>query len=421
MMNHSALFNGLLINLLVILIIVLLVNFYHLSKHSLNKAHMGSFQVFFTNMVLIILSVLLSHQLHSGFLYDLRFIPFLIGGIYGGRKVLLGLAVTMIAVRVPFMGHGLIVTILLTVLSSVVIYYLSPKLSEKPWRIRVYWFTLFSFCYSILGQLIPSLFFDFKDYLAFVIYSGVLTVSTFLVLYLCEMIRLTVILQLESIKYEKMQVVSHLAASISHEIRNPLTTVKGFLQLINEDPANPSTNTELSKVAVSEIDRATEVINHYLSFAKPHPEEETKLDVTMEIMRSKDIIMPLALKKGVTMDVELSHTHTIMGDSNKLQQVLINVLKNGIEAMESGGALSVISYEERGRLLIAINDTGIGMTDEQVTRLGEPYFSLKGSKGTGLGMMTVFQLVDAMSGTVNVQSKEYQGTTITLSFPVVTG
>jgi two-component system, sporulation sensor kinase B len=76
MMNHSALFNGLLINLLVILIIVLLVNFYHLSKHSLNKAHMGPFQVFLTNMVLIILSVLLSHQLHSGFLYDLRFIPF---------------------------------------------------------------------------------------------------------------------------------------------------------------------------------------------------------------------------------------------------------------------------------------------------------------------------------------------------------
>jgi two-component system, sporulation sensor kinase B len=158
---------------------------------------------------------------------------FLIGGIHGGRKVLLGLSITMIAVRIPFMGNGLIVTIILTILSSVAIYYLSPKLSEMTWRFRVYCLTLFSFCNSILGLLIPSIFFDVKDYLAFAIYSFVLTVSTFLVFYLCEMIRLTVILQLESMKYEKMQVVSHLAASISHEIRNPLTTVKGFLQLIN--------------------------------------------------------------------------------------------------------------------------------------------------------------------------------------------
>jgi two-component system, sporulation sensor kinase B len=163
------------------------------------------------------------------------------------------------------------------------------------------------------------------------------------------------------------------------------------------------------------------VIKHYLSFAKPHPAEEVELDVRMEILRTKEIIMPLALKKGVTMDVELTHIHSIKGDSNKLQQVLINVMKNGIEAMESGGSLSVISYDEKEKLFIAIQDTGIGMTYEQVTRLGEPYFSLKGTKGTGLGMMTVYQMVDAMSGKVNVQSKKCHGTTITLSFPSVTG
>ncbi|MGR3764542.1 ATP-binding protein [Rossellomorea sp. NS-SX7] len=417
-MGHSGLFNGLLINLLVILIIILLVSFYHLSKQRVYKVQIKSLPVYFISTILIFLSLLLSVQLKDGFIYDLRFIPFLLGGIYGGRRVLPWLALTMIAIRLPFMGPGFIITVFITILSSVAIFYLTPKLSGKTWDKRVYWFTCFSICYSILGFLIPSVFFNFSDYTSFLIYSATLTGSTFFVFYLCEMIRTIYILQLESIKYEKMQVVSHLAASMSHEVRNPLTTVKGFLQLINENPADAPTNTELSKIAVSEIDRATEVINQYLNFAKPHPEMEIDVDVTGEIRRSQEIIMPLATKKGITVESDLLHHHSIKGDPNKFQQVLINVMKNGIEAMESGGILEIFSYEDDSMLVIMIKDTGIGMTKEQVTRLGEPYYSLKGKNGTGLGMMTVFQLVDGMNGSVRVVSKKNKGTSIILSFPV---
>ncbi|MEL3971968.1 ATP-binding protein [Rossellomorea oryzaecorticis] len=417
-MDHSELFNGLLINLLVILIIILLVNFYYLSKQKVYKIHLKSFSVFIISTILIFLSVMLSVPLKEGLIYDLRFIPFLLGGVYGGRKVLPWLAVTMIAIRFTFMGQGIVLAAVLTILSSIAIFYLNPKLSEKPWVTRVCWFTCFSFCYSILAFLLPYLIFGFSDYSSFIIYSLTLTGSTFFVFYLCEMIRTTYILQLESIKYEKMQVVSHLAASMSHEVRNPLTTVKGFLQLINENPSDIRVNSELSKIAVSEIDRATEVINQYLNFAKPHPEMDIDVNVTGEIKRSKEIIMPLATKKGIMMETELLHNHLIKGDPNKLQQVLINLMKNGIEAMESGGVLDIYSYEKGGQLFIVIKDTGIGMTKEQVTRLGEPYFSLKGKNGTGLGMMTVFQLVSGMNGTVKVFSKKNKGTSIILSFPV---
>ncbi|WP_261134455.1 HAMP domain-containing sensor histidine kinase [Bacillus sp. Marseille-Q3570] len=417
-MDNSHFFYGLLINLLVILIIILLVNFHTLSKQGTTKLPFHPFHIFITCAILIFFSLTLSIKLDNGFVYDLRYIPFLLGGVYGGKRVLLGLAGALILIRFPLLGPGFIVTVFLTILSCFVILYVAPKLSSKPWTTRVYWFSFFSFCYSILAFLIPSLFYGFHDFTSFFIYSGTLTGSTFFVFYLYEMIRTTYILQLESIKYEKMHVVSQLAASMSHEVRNPLTTVKGFLQLIHESPMDTQTNQDLSKVAVNEINRATDIINQYLTFAKPHPEVEMELDVTEEITRSTEIVMPLALNHGVLIEVDLLHKHSITGEPNKFQQVLINILKNGIEAMESGGILTITSFEEDQNLFIVIKDSGIGMTEEQVTRLGEPYFSLKGKNGTGLGMMTVFKLVHVMKGTIDVWSKLNEGTTITLSFPI---
>lgn len=263
--------------------------------------------------------------------------------------------------------------------------------------------------------------FDFGHIVSFLIYSVVLTASTFFVFYLFEIIRTISTLQMEAIKYEKMQVVSHLAASMSHEVRNPLTTVKGFLQLINEDPSNFTVNSELSKVAVSEIDRATEVINQYLNFARPHPEVEVEVEIREEVNRSKEIIMPLAMKKGIDLKMNITHDHSIKGDPNKLQQVLINIMKNGLEAMGTGGTLRIFSYLDGKNVFIVINDSGIGMSKEQLMRLGEPYFSMKGKNGTGLGMMTVFQLIEGMKGTIKVLSKPNKGTSVILSFPIHEG
>ncbi|MHA7136690.1 ATP-binding protein [Rossellomorea arthrocnemi] len=422
-MNHSELLTGLLLNLLVILIIILLISFQYLSRNKVHKLHIQPLSIYLACSLLLLLSLALSVRLEDGFVYDLRFIPFLLGGIYGGNRVLPWLAVTMIAIRVPMLGPGLWVTVVMAILFSLVIIYMRPKLENKVWKTRVYWYTLFAFGYSVLSLWIPSLIFDFSytNAASLLIYSAVLSGSTFFVFYLCEIIRTIYTLQLEAIKYEKMQVVSHLAASMSHEVRNPLTTVKGFLQLINEDPSNVSTNSELSRVAVSEIDRATEVINQYLNFARPHPELEVEVEIRDEINRSTEIIMPLAAKKGIVLKANILHHHSIIGDPNKLQQVLINVMKNGLEAMETGGTLRIFSYQEGDRVFIVINDTGTGMTKEQLMRLGEPYFSMKGKNGTGLGMMTVFQLVEGMKGTIKVLSKPGKGTSVILSFPIYKG
>ncbi|WP_226672225.1 sensor histidine kinase [Rossellomorea aquimaris] len=416
-MDHFDLLTGLLINLLVILIVILLLNFHYLSRNKVHKLQLSSLSIYLISSFLILVSMGLSVQLEDGFLYDLRCIPFLLGGIYGGRKVMPWLAVTMVAIRLPMMGTGVIITMIIAILFTAIILYVRPRMENKALKARVYTYSALSFGYSVLSFWLPSVIFDFGELSSFPIYSAVLTGSTFFVFYLCEIIRTIYILQLKSIKYEKMQVVSHLAASMSHEVRNPLTTVRGFLQLINEDPSNISNNKELSEVAVSEIDRATEVINQYLNFARPHPELEEEVAIRDEINRSKEIIMPLAVKRGITLKANVLHHHSIKGDPNKLQQVLINVMKNGLEAMENGGTLRIFSYLENGKIFIVINDTGIGMTKEQLMRLGEPYFSMKGKNGTGLGMMTVYQLVEGMKGTIKVLSKPGKGTSVILSFP----
>jgi two-component system, sporulation sensor kinase B len=99
------------------------------------------------------------------------------------------------------------------------------------------------------------------------------------------------------------------------------------------------------------------------------------------------------------------------------QQVLINILKNGIEAMPNGGELTITCFQKDSTIKITIKDEGIGMNEEQKNRLGEPYFSSKDTKGTGLGMMVVYRIVETMKGKVSVTSEQGKGTSITLLFP----
>lgn len=410
------LLKGLLINLLFILILVLLGNMFLFSKNRIfTRAHL-----FLSAAVLIILCIFLSVPIREGFYYDLRFIPFLLAGLYGGRRVTLGLAVLVIFARFTLGGDGFWITLILVVLATIFIIFLSPRFLQKPLRVKLALVTAFSFCYSVLGFLIPSFIYGFKDYIQFAIYALVLVGSTFFVSYLIEILRSSFVLQLEAIKFEKMEIVSHLAASISHEVRNPLTSVKGFLQLIAENENTPSDSKQYATYALEEAGRASEIIDDYLTFAKPHSVVETSININQEVEKCAEILRPFALKHSVDVDILFLHSAQIKGDPHKFQQVLMNIGKNAIEAMPEGGNLTILSTEGNGKVNIHITDTGIGMKPEHVARLGEPYFSLKGQKGTGLGLMVVYKIVESMSGTVKVVSELNTGTSVTLSFPIHT-
>ena len=216
---------------------------------------------------------------------------------------------------------------------------------------------------------------------------------------------------------EKLQSVSHLAASISHEVRNPLTATKGFLQLLRDDEnLSKEKKQQFIDIAISELDRAETIIKDFLAFAKPHMDSKEAIDIQLELNKAVDIVMPLANMRNVRIQVDVT-SFFVKGEKQLFQQCFINILKNGIESMESGGVLTLTTLKKKKGIDIIITDTGIGMTHEQLKRLGEPYYSTKGVEGTGLGMMAVYRIIDSMKGSLRVQSKPGEGTTFTIHLP----
>ncbi|MDQ0196996.1 signal transduction histidine kinase [Neobacillus ginsengisoli] len=248
-------------------------------------------------------------------------------------------------------------------------------------------------------------------------YILIQTLGILLIVYIMESNKEKQSLLYKIIRMEKVEVVSHLAASISHEIRNPLTTTRGFLQLLNESKAIPEAEKGYLTVAIQELDQAERIIRDYLTFAKPTTEEIESLNLKKEIERAINIIVPFANMNIVELSSELESCY-IKGNAGLFQQVLVNLLKNGIEAMPSGGTLSIAGTVEKTLAKVTITDNGVGMNDLQRNRLGEPYFSTKETKGTGLGMMVVFRIIESMNGSINIESEQGKGTRITLAFPL---
>ncbi|MFC5528187.1 ATP-binding protein [Cohnella yongneupensis] len=217
-------------------------------------------------------------------------------------------------------------------------------------------------------------------------------------------------------KTERMQVISEMAASIAHEIRNPLQVTRGFLQLLS-GKANESNQFQYS-MAISELDRAAAIITDYLTFAKPEQETLVIMDVKQELSAIETILRPMIMLHGGVLFVEASEHLTIVGSSSKFKQALINMMKNSVESLQQDGKIEVAAYEENSTVVIRISDNGQGMDEEQLAKLGNPYFSTK-TKGTGLGLMVTFRIIEVMQGTLVFRSEIGKGTEATIRFPLV--
>ncbi|MBX9970631.1 ATP-binding protein [Priestia aryabhattai] len=224
-------------------------------------------------------------------------------------------------------------------------------------------------------------------------------------------------MQKELQRAEKMNAIGQLAASVAHEIRNPMTVVKGFLQLFQDN--TKLSNTELSYIhlMINEMDRAEAIIHDYLSLAKPDVHQHRFINCLESITSLVDLLSSYALlTNNILIELDAKEEVYVRGSRNELNQVLLNIMKNGIEAMRAGGTLRVGLYKREGHVHIQIKDTGIGMTSEQVNRLGTAFYSLK-EKGTGIGLMVSYQLVEQMNGRIEVESIPGKGSTFTLIFP----
>lgn len=251
-----------------------------------------------------------------------------------------------------------------------------------------------------------------------VIAIGGTYVSSIIVNYVYYQILMQERLKDELVHAEKNHIVSQLTAAISHEIRNPLTTVRGFLQLMAGKELTLQQRDHYIRYAMEGIDQANGIITDYLSFARPTIERRRPICPHDEI----DFILPLIQPLAVLSNIQINWTHSnpmepvyIMGEAGKLRQILMNLMKNAIESMQGGGTLSVKVDAGETDLCIQIEDTGVGMSEEQIKRIGMPFYTTK-EKGTGLGLMVVISLLKTMNGKIEISSKNNQGTLISLKF-----
>jgi two-component system sensor histidine kinase PilS (NtrC family) len=220
-------------------------------------------------------------------------------------------------------------------------------------------------------------------------------------------------------RQDRLAAIGRMAASIAHEIRNPLAAMRGSIQMLRADMEGESSQTELMEIILRESDRLNRIISDFLSYARPRSIIQSKVDVgellkqTFKLLRHSAEINGDQIIKEEVPDTPLLAD----ADSEQLQQVFWNLARNALQAMPKGGTLQAsIEQRSRERLRIAFSDSGRGMSPEQVEHLFEPFSSTTG--GTGLGLSIVYQIIRDHGGTINVRSRLGQGTTITIELPV---
>jgi len=220
-------------------------------------------------------------------------------------------------------------------------------------------------------------------------------------------------------RQDRMAAVGRMAASIAHEIRNPLAAMRGSIQMLRSEMDGDTEQAQLMEIILRESDRLNKIVADYLNYARPRPAELKNVDVsslvadTFKLLRNSDEIVD-----GHVLEEDLPDRPAIVsGDPEQLKQVCWNIARNALKAMPSGGAFRVSLKEVEGnRLRLSFADNGCGMSPEQVEHLFEPFTSTTG--GTGLGLSIVYQIIRDHSGTINVRSREGEGTTITIELPV---
>lgn len=226
-------------------------------------------------------------------------------------------------------------------------------------------------------------------------------------------------IQRELQRAEKMNAIGQLAASVAHEIRNPMTVVKGFLQIFLAKDEMSEEERMYIRLMLEEMTRAETIINDYLSLAKPDMEQAEVVDAGEIAAKVMDLMYSYAMmSKNIQIRSDLQHDIFIKGNKGELTQVLINIFKNGIEAMKDGGILSLFVYKEKAFAVFEIGDTGVGMEEKELERLGTAFYSLK-EKGTGIGLMVCFQIIERMKGRIEVNSKKGEGTIFKVYLPLI--
>ncbi len=219
---------------------------------------------------------------------------------------------------------------------------------------------------------------------------------------------------------KQLDSVGQLAATIAHEIRNPITVVKGFAQLLDQEKELNETEKFYVQTMLTELEFTQVIINDYLSLAKPHTDNIEVIQLNQEIQKTSDLLTSFANNRNIGFQLRFKEDLIIKINPIELKQLLVNIMKNGIESMNNPGFIIVETSQERDMAKIKITDTGIGLSKEQLEIIGTPFYSLK-DRGTGIGLTVCYTIAQKYKGKIVVESQVNKGTSFIIYFPVYKG
>lgn len=355
--------------------------------------------------------------------YDFRIVPLTVGSLYGGPYVALLLYAVLILYRWLISNPNQLYYLISAAPSFLIFIVLSRKYRSFPIYNKFFmaiFASLFVRTFILAMYLrLTGNFKSFFDINALLPMGFQCAITGFFVI-IFEIMKKNFYMQKEIIKSEKMKIVSDIAASVAHEIRNPLTAISGFIQLLGSPQLSDEKRESYKYICLEELNRAQHIISDYLSLAKPDPEKIERINIKDEITYISNLLLSYANIQSVQITKIFLNDEPlyILGDKFKFRQAIINIGKNAIEAMPSGGLLKFEAAELGNQVLISVSDTGIGMNKEQINRLGTPYYSTK-DKGTGLGTMVSFSIIKKMDGKIDIKSEQGKGTAYHIFFPVL--
>ncbi|MBD1383246.1 transporter substrate-binding domain-containing protein [Metabacillus arenae] len=218
---------------------------------------------------------------------------------------------------------------------------------------------------------------------------------------------------------EKMRALGQLVAGVAHEVRNPLTSVKTFIDLLPRKYEDPAFRKELLKHVPEALKRMNHIVESLLDYARPKYPQKITFDLESFIHSLVAIIEPTLKKQGVRLRLEIEPSMQLYSDPDQIKQVMLNLMLNALDAMETSAEkkLSIRAEVENGTGFIHVEDTGSGMEKEELPHILEPFYTTK-KHGVGLGLSLCYQWIQENNGEMNVETKKGCGTTFTLNLPV---
>lgn len=206
----------------------------------------------------------------------------------------------------------------------------------------------------------------------------------------------------EMMKLDKLSLIGEMAAGIGHEVRNPLTTVRGYLQRFSRSP-DMEAHRESLAVMIEELDRANAIISEFLSLAKNRAARLTATDLNQVIRNMFPLLQADAFRRGCGIELELGDIPRVPADEKEIRQCLLNLVGNGLDAMPAGGRVTIITARAGSRVFLTVKDEGPGIPAAVREKLGTPFFTTKES-GTGLGLPVCYRIAQRHQATLELET-----------------